>query len=46
MIRECVERSKLTRPLTCKLLDASRNYWLSHGITDWGIVIEKEAADE
>ena len=26
-IRECVHRDKLTRPLTCKLLDASRAYW-------------------
>ena len=29
-----------------KLLDISRNYWLSHGVKDWGIVIEKEALDE
>lgn len=41
-IRECVFRSKLTRPLTCKLLDASRLYWKSHGVNDWGIVIDKE----
>lgn len=42
MVKECVERNKLERPLTCKLLDASRNYWLNHGVSDWGIVIEKE----
>lgn len=42
MVRECIERSKLTRPLTCKLLDASRLYWKSHGVNDWGIVIDKE----
>ena len=29
------------RPLTCKLLDASRLYWKSHGVNDWGIVIDK-----
>lgn len=46
MVRECVERSKLTRPLTCKLLDASREYWLGHGVLDWGIVIEKEGAKD
>lgn len=39
MVRECVERSKLTKPLTCKMLDSSRNYWLSKGIDDWGIVL-------
>ena len=39
MVRECVERSKFLRPSTCKLLDASRNYWLSKGIIDWSVVI-------
>lgn len=43
MIRECVSRQYLTKPLTAKLLDVSRNYWLRHGVTDWGIVIEREA---
>ena len=43
MIRECVERKHLTKPLTVKLLDASREYWLRHGVSDWGIVIEKES---
>ena len=32
----------LTKPMTTKLLDASRNYWKSHGVSDWGIVIEEE----
>ena len=41
MVRECVFRDKITRPLTCKMLDASREYWKSHGITDWGIVVDK-----
>ena len=36
MVRECVYRKFLTKPMTVKLLDASRNYWLNHGVTDWG----------
>ena len=39
MVRECVERSKLIKPLTCKMLDSSRKYWLSKGVDDWGIVL-------
>ena len=39
MVRECVEKSKLIKPLTCKMLDSSRNYWLSKGVDDWGIVL-------
>lgn len=42
MVRECVFRKFLTKPLTVKLLDASRKYWLSRGVSDWGIVIESE----
>lgn len=42
MVRECVSRKYLTKPMTTKLLDASRNYWKSHGVSDWGIVIEEE----
>ena len=42
MVRECVEKSKLLKPLTCKILDSSRNYWLSKGVEDWGIVIGEE----
>lgn len=42
MVRECVERKHLTKPLTVKLLQASKDYWLRHGVSDWGIVIEKE----
>lgn len=44
MIRECVSRRHLTKPMTTKLLDASRKYWKSHGVNDWGIVVEKEGA--
>lgn len=42
MVRECVERKHLTKPLTTKLLDASKDYWLRQGVTDWGLVINAE----
>jgi len=42
MVRECVYRKFLTKPLTIRLLDASREYWIRHGVTDWGIVIDEE----
>ena len=42
MVRECVYRKFLMKPLTVKLLDASRGYWLRHGVTDWGVVIDEE----
>ena len=41
MVRECVFRKKLSLPRTCKLLDASMQYWAKRGVTDWGIVIEE-----
>lgn len=44
MVRECVERKHLIKPLTVKLLQASKDYWFRHGVNDWGIVIEKEGA--
>lgn len=37
-----IERKHLTKPLTDKLLDASRAYWLGLGVQDWGIVIDEE----
>ena len=42
MVRECVFRRYLTKPMTVRLLDASREYWLRHGVTDWGLVIDEE----
>jgi len=42
MVRECVQRRFLTKPMTVKLLDASRDYWMRHGVTDWGIVVDAE----
>ena len=46
IVRECVWRINLVKPSYTKLLDISRNYWLAHGVEDWGIVIEKEGSDE
>ena len=40
MVRECVERKFLMKPRTVKLLDASRDYWMRHGVKDWGLVID------
>ena len=42
MVRECVFRKYLMKPLTVKLLDASREYWLRRGVSDWGLVIDEE----
>ena len=42
MVRECVYRNRLMKPLTVKLLEESRQYWLRHGVSDWGIVIDEE----
>lgn len=42
MVRECVFRKKLSLPRTCKLLDASMQYWNRRGVNDWGIVVERE----
>ncbi len=42
MVRECVERKHLKKPLTVKLLQTSKDFWLRHGVSDWGIVVEKE----
>lgn len=42
MVRECVYRKHLRKPMTAKLLDASRNYWRRRGVEDWGIVVEKK----
>ena len=42
MVRECIFRKVLTKPMNIRLLDASREYWLKHGVSDWAIIIEKE----
>ena len=40
MVRECVSRKILPRPLTIKMLDLSQQYWLKKGVSDWGLVID------
>ena len=42
MVRECLQRDRLTKPMNAKLLSASRNYWLKRGVEDWGLVINAE----
>lgn len=42
LVRECVDRRFLTKPLTVKLLDVSRHYWLRRGVTDWGLVVNEK----
>lgn len=42
MVRECLQRDRLTKPMNAKLLNASRNYWLKRGVADWGLVINAE----
>ena len=45
MVRECVPRRTLLRTKTCSLLDVSREYWMTRGVMDWGIVVEKKEDD-
>lgn len=45
MVRECVDRKYLSKPQTMTLLDASQSYWNERGVTDWGIVVNKEDCD-
>lgn len=42
LVRECVERKFLAKPMTIALLDASREFWNKRGITNWGIVTNQE----
>ena len=41
MVRECVFRKHLSKPLTIKLLTASFRYWSEKGVKDWGLEVEK-----
>ena len=34
MVRECVRRNLISKPMTARLLDVSRSYWLGRGVTD------------
>lgn len=42
IVRECVFRKLLLKPMTVRLLDASRKYWQERGVEDWGLVIDAE----
>lgn len=41
-VREAVFRSFLSRPSVAEKLELSRRYWQQQGISDWGIIIDKE----
>lgn len=43
VVFECVYKKHLLKPMTTKLLDASRSYWLEQGVNenDWVLVVEK-----
>ena len=40
MVRECISRKLLPKPQTAEMLELSRTYWMRHGVTDWGIVVD------
>lgn len=42
MVRECLQRNRLTKPMNAKLLNVSREYWTKRGVADWGLVINAE----
>ena len=42
MVRECVQRKHLLKPMTIRLLDISREYWKRHGVEDWGLVVDAD----
>ena len=42
MVRECVSRKHLAKPMTVRLLDLSREYWRERGVSDWRIVTDAE----
>ena len=39
MVRECVSRKILPRPLTIKMLDLSQTYWMKKGVKDANSVL-------
>ena len=41
-VREAVFQSYLSRPSVAEKLELSRRYWQQQGISDWGIIIDKE----
>ena len=41
MVRECLWRKHITKPMTARLLDAAKDYWFERGVTDWGLVVDE-----
>ena len=39
MVRECIDRKSINRPMMIRLLDESKKYWRDHGVSDWGSVV-------
>ena len=39
IVRECIQRDKISKPMNVKLLDLSYNHWKSCGVDDWGLVV-------
>lgn len=46
MIRECVYRKHLSKPMTIKLLTTSFRYWSERGVKDWGLVVDRDESVE
>ena len=46
MVRECVYRKHLSKPMTIKLLMASFRYWSEKGVKDWGLVVDRTDSTE
>ena len=42
MVRGCVVRKHLSKPMTIKLLTASFRYWSEKGVKDWGLVVDRD----
>lgn len=42
-VRECAFRRMLGHPSTAENLQLSKTYWEQIGVTDWGIIIEKQS---
>ena len=42
MVRECVFRKLIDKPMTVRLLELPRQYWLRRGVSDWGLIIDAE----
>ena len=42
MVRECVQRKYMLKPMTIRLMDISWAYWKRHGVEDWGLVVDAD----